>query len=124
MATGDPGPVGPLRVIAWIALAGGVLGAALFWSEANQPVATEDLFGDFSLEEETNPIAIAMGFFALLQGVLVWAALMVFASMGENVAVIAAHADGASGDPVPPTEQPPLPDEPAPMSDVRDGWGG
>ena len=95
MATRDAGPVGWLKFIAGLSLIGSIIGAAVLWSNASDPVLSQDYFGETSIGEETNPFVVMMGFFVLLQGILVWATLMVFASMSENVAVIASNSDAA-----------------------------
>lgn len=93
MEPADAGPVGALRVIAWVSLVGGIIGAIVLWSNAGETGATDAYFAE--IEEETDPFVVAMGFFVLLQGVLTWAALMVFGSIGENVAVLAENSASA-----------------------------
>lgn len=66
------GPVGTLRIVAILALIGGVIGG-------------------LAMIEESLPL----GVFIALQGIVAWAALNVFASMGENIALIASHTDRA-----------------------------
>lgn len=87
----EPGPVWWVKLVAVLSLVGGVIGAIVLWSNASQPAISDDYFG--TLDEETNPFVVLMGFVSLLQGILVWAVLMVYAAMAENVAVIASNSE-------------------------------
>lgn len=91
MISHDAGPVKWLRFIGGLSLIGGLLAAIALWANASEPVPVEDVFGDLTVEDEVNPFVVVMGFFALLQGLLAWAVLSVFASMAQNIELIALH---------------------------------
>lgn len=93
MKVQDPGPVAWLKLVGVASLIAGVIGAIVLWSNASQPTISEDYFG--TAQEETNPFIVMMGFVSLLQGILVWAVLEVYARMAENVAVIASNSESS-----------------------------
>lgn len=102
-----------LKVVAWVALIGGILGGIGLIATAggNQELdpATFEL-----VERGTNAAAIAAGVFVMIYGVIAWAALMAFAEVADGVATISYDISemkrAATGPrPAPTTPTPPPP---------------
>jgi hypothetical protein len=80
------GPTGALRFVAGLSLIGGIVGGiaviVAFWE---QETLSTDSLGGVDVSTEANPAAFLIGIAFFLQGLLVWAALSVLASLAENV---------------------------------------
>lgn len=68
MISQDPGPTRWLRLVALVVLVAGIVGGIALLAES-----------------------AALGIAVAIHGVVVWGSLMVLASIGENIALIASH---------------------------------
>lgn len=83
------GPIGALRVFAWLDLVGGIVGAVLIWNAIGSIDVPSTLGVDVS--HQTNPVGILLSLGLLAQGVFLWALFLVIAGAAEDLAAMRRH---------------------------------
>lgn len=85
-----PWPLRALRTVAWLWLAAGLVGGAIFWLNARETVTiTRTITAHARLtfqdiETNVSVFRISMGFLAVLLGLTVWAVLSAVAFLAED----------------------------------------
>jgi hypothetical protein len=67
------GPVGTVQVIAWATLIGSIVTGIYLLDKS------------LGMNQRLGPLVVALGIVAIVQGMLAWAGLLVFAAMSENL---------------------------------------
>ncbi|HEX2051808.1 MAG TPA: hypothetical protein VHJ34_14415 [Actinomycetota bacterium] len=86
---GKAGPTGALKVIAWLVLVVGVvMGLFIALQSVQEQLAINEVTFETEVEQAVRPGFVAAGVVVALQAILAWAALLVFATMADNVAAM------------------------------------
>lgn len=76
-------PINILRIVAWLTLLIGIVGAILIWSTmSTMEVPYTYVPGTHT---ESNPVGIGLGFATLFSSIVTWALLSVICDMAENL---------------------------------------